>query len=100
MLDAWFDLPYWVVDILPEQVPGGSRGQYFAVEQFYLQPTRMADLHRRFADMLLKLNCYDDFAVYSTDEKRMAAILRRNGCFPCCVRNRQICVSSCRMSTR
>ena len=29
----------------------------------------MADLHRRFADMLLKLNCYDDFAVYSTDEK-------------------------------
>ena len=58
--------PYWLVDILPEQVPLHSPGQYFAVEEYYLQPSRMDGIRRRFADVLLKLNCYYDFRVRRT----------------------------------
>ena len=38
-------------------------GQYFSVEQYYLQPERIHILRRRFAEILLRLNCYDDMAV-------------------------------------
>jgi hypothetical protein len=55
--------PYWIVDILPEQVPGGAAGQYFAVERYFLRPERIESLRRRYAELLLRLNCYDDMAV-------------------------------------
>lgn len=61
-------LPYWVVDILPAQVPAGSPGQYFAVEQYYLQSPRIEELRRKFANILLKLNCYYDFEVFFSCE--------------------------------
>ena len=55
--------PYWIVDILPEQVPADADGQYFAVERYYLRPERLRDLRRRYAEILLRLNCYDDMVV-------------------------------------
>ncbi len=35
--------PYWIIDILPLQVPEDSPGQYFAVEKYFLQ----ANCYRR-----------------------------------------------------
>lgn len=58
---------YWVIDILPEQVPAGGSGQYFTVEKYYLQPFRLADIHRRFTEVLIKLNCYYDFELCMYD---------------------------------
>ncbi|MCR5310024.1 MAG: hypothetical protein K6E32_01250 [Lachnospiraceae bacterium] len=29
--------PYWILDILPKQVPKDSPGQYFAIEDFFLK---------------------------------------------------------------
>ena len=55
--------PYWVVDILPEQVSANAGGQYFAVERYYLQPERIQALRHRYAEILLRLNCYYDMAV-------------------------------------
>ena len=55
--------PYLIVDILPGQVPAGSGGQYFSVERYFLQPERIRSLRRRFAEILLRLNCYFDMAV-------------------------------------
>ena len=55
--------PYLVADILPEQVPRGAAGQYFAVERWYHQAERLRALRRKFAAVLLRLNCYDDMAV-------------------------------------
>ena len=55
--------PYWIADVLPEQVPADSDGQYFSVERYYRQPERMRALRRRFAEILLRLNCYFDMAV-------------------------------------
>ena len=59
-LEGLLEKPYWVVDILPEQVPSGSPGQYFAVDDYFLKPPQLAVLHRKFAEILLKLNCYFD----------------------------------------
>ena len=54
---------YLVVDILPRQVPAESRGQYFAAEEFYTKTERLAGLYRKFAEVLLGLNCYYDLVV-------------------------------------
>ena len=63
MPETLLNKPYWVIDILPEQVPEGSSGQYFAVDDYYLRPEQLAGIHARFADILLKLNCYYDLQV-------------------------------------
>ena len=57
MIEALLNKPYWVIDILPEQVPKDSAGHYFAIEQYYLQQPGIMDIHHRFTDILLKLNC-------------------------------------------
>ncbi len=41
--------PYWIVDILPEQVPENADGQYFSVERYFLRPARRRALRRRYA---------------------------------------------------
>lgn len=58
--------PYWVIDMLPKQVPQDSKGQFFVVEQYYLEGPRHERLCQQFADVLLKLNCYYDL-VFSYD---------------------------------
>ena len=63
----WMEAPYWVLDILPRQVPKDSPGQYFAVERYFLQPRQLTDLRRKMAEILLKLNCYADMQVSLDD---------------------------------
>ena len=55
--------PYWIVDNLPEQVSADAAGQYFAVERYFLQRPRIVPLRRKYAGILLRLNCYVDMAV-------------------------------------
>ena len=55
--------PYWIVDILPEQVDAHAAGQYFAVERYFRQPERILPLRRKYAEILLRLNCYADMTV-------------------------------------
>ena len=69
MIEALLNKPYWVVDFLPEQVPDGSAGQFFAVEDYWLREPALSGLRRRFADILLKLNCYYDFQVCPADSE-------------------------------
>ncbi len=54
--------PYWIVDILPMQVPKDSPGQYFVVEK-YFRNTQMQGIKRRHLNVILKLNCYIDLAI-------------------------------------
>ncbi len=63
-LGKYFDRPYYVVDLLPEQAGADRAGRYFAVEKYYLTGARYMDLRRKFLGVLLKLNCYQDFVVY------------------------------------
>lgn len=64
MLEALLLQPYQVIDFLPARVPENCPGQFFAVEQYFLQGPRGEELYQKFADILLKLNCYFDFAVF------------------------------------
>lgn len=62
-IDELLRASYWIIDILPEQVPKNSPGQYFAVEAYYLEPTRLAAVKQKHIDLVLKLNCYRDLSL-------------------------------------
>lgn len=61
--------PYWIIDILPKQVPADSGGQYFTLEKYFLSPPRVDAIYRKFANVLLKLNCYVDIVVFQVDDE-------------------------------
>ena len=56
--------PYWLIDVLPKQVPAGSAGQYFKAERYFL--SWLDEIGWKFAKVLIRLNCYYDLQV-STD---------------------------------
>ena len=58
---------YCVIDFLPEQVKAGNGGQFFEVEKFFLSGKQREKLYQKFANTLLKLNCYHDFEVCRCD---------------------------------
>ena len=60
IIEELLEKPYWIADILPEQVPADSAGQYFRVEEYYLQQAQMEILHWKYLNIVLKLNCYYD----------------------------------------
>ena len=55
--------PYWVIDILPLQVPKDSPGQYFAIEEYFLQDKQLAEIKQKHINLILKLNCYRDNSI-------------------------------------
>ena len=61
-IDQLLQTPYWIIDILPKQVPKGSPGQYFAVERYYLK-RQMAAVKQKHINVILKLNCYFDITL-------------------------------------
>ena len=63
LVEELLEGPYWIVDILPEQVSAEAIGQYFAVERYFLQRERIVPLRRKYAEILMRLNCYYDMAV-------------------------------------
>lgn len=68
LMEALLEEPFWIADLLPMQVPREAPGQYFAVDRYFRQPRQQAALHRKQAELLLRLNCYADMEV----------------CFDCC----------------
>jgi len=62
-IDEILEKPCWVIDILPERVPEDSEGQYFTIEKYYRREPQVSLLRRKFADVVLKLNCYYDISV-------------------------------------
>ena len=61
-IEELLDTPYWIIDILPKQVPAGGAGQYFAVEK-YLRDTQLSDIKKKHVNLILKLNCYRDISL-------------------------------------
>lgn len=64
IIDILLETPYWVIDILPKQVPADSSGQYFKIENYYRKEPQIDALCRRFGNILLRLNCYEDISVF------------------------------------
>ena len=61
IIEAFLDKPYWIIDILPMQVPAEAAGQYFRIERYFL--SQLDGISKRFASLLVKLNCYIDIQV-------------------------------------
>ena len=78
-VDELLDLEYRIIDILPERVPEGSAGQYFAVERFLMQEQRRS-VKQKHLDLILKLNCYmdDDPRVNPSPEEIAEAVFGRH----------------------
>ena len=62
-IESLLQRPYWIIDLLPCQVPAHSPGQYFAIEQYWLNPAYAPAMRQRYADLLLRLNCYYDLDI-------------------------------------
>jgi len=62
-IDELLQCSYWIIDILPSQVPKDSPGQYFAVEDYFLQDDRIEEIKQKHINLILKLNCYRDISI-------------------------------------
>ena len=70
-IEGYLEKPYWVIDILPKQVPADSRGQYFMIEEYYLEHPQIDAVYRKFTNILLKLNCYEEIGFSQDGENWM-----------------------------
>ena len=61
-IEKLLEKPYWIIDILPKQVPKDSPGQYFAIEDFFLKE-QLAEIKKKHINVILKLNCYMDISL-------------------------------------
>lgn len=61
-IDKLLNTPYWVIDILPAQVPKDSPGQYFTIEDHFLKD-QIAEIKQKHINIVLKLNCYRDISI-------------------------------------
>ena len=61
--DELLQKPYWVIDILPEKVPKESKGQFFEIERFFLDSSRLTSIKQKHVNVLLKLNCYYQLSI-------------------------------------
>ena len=68
-IDELLQKPYWIIDILPMQVPKDSPGQYFAVENYFLEEERLSAIKQKHINVILKLNCYRDLSIDEETEK-------------------------------
>ena len=66
ILEEYFDKPYWVIDILPKQVPADGQGQYFKIEEYWLRVPQISAICNKFGNLLIKLNCYYDISIHNT----------------------------------
>ena len=62
-MEEYLQRPYWVIDILPKQVPKDSPGQYFAVENYFRKEERFAAIKQKLINVILKLNCYRQISI-------------------------------------
>ena len=61
-IDDLLNTPYWIIDILPMQVPKDSPGQYFKIEEHFLAE-QLVDIKQKHVNVILKLNCYMDISI-------------------------------------
>lgn len=59
--------PYWIIDILPEQVPTARQKQYFEAEKYFMEEPQRSVIHQQFRNLLVKLGCYHDLVVADGD---------------------------------
>ena len=74
--------PYWIIDILPCQVPADSPGQYFDAAAYWRKEPQRTAIKQRQIDLILKLNCYrsislDEGKTLNPSPDRIAEAIRK-----------------------
>ncbi len=62
-IEDYLEKPYWLIDILPKQVPANNQGQYFKIEEYFLEEPQFGAICKKFSNFLIKLNCYYGISV-------------------------------------
>lgn len=57
-INRLLELPCYIMDFLPKQVPACSHGQFFKIENYLLNNYEQFGLSNRFIRVILKLMCY------------------------------------------
>ena len=52
----FIQMAYWIIDILPSQIPIEKQAEYRALTDEYFESGKVAQLHRRYADILTMIN--------------------------------------------
>ena len=68
-IEDYLEKTYWVIDILPKQVPEDGGGQYFRIEEYFREHPQVEIIYKKFVNVLLKLNCYEDMDVSEDGEE-------------------------------
>ena len=71
IIDECLSKPYWVIDILPKQVPANGGGQYFKIEEYFLRQPQFDELCKKYCNLLIKLNCYYDISLYNVLDEQI-----------------------------
>ena len=71
IIEYYMEKPYWVIDILPKQVPANGGGQYFKVADYFMTKPQRELLCQKFSNILLKLYCYYDISLLNIHEERV-----------------------------
>lgn len=74
-IDELLNTPYWIIDILPKQVPANSAGQYFNVAKYYMDEKRFEQIKQKHINVILKINCYKDISI--DEEKEINPSIER-----------------------
>lgn len=63
-VEELLEAEYWLLDVLPEQVPADAGGSYFAVEELLRSGQHRKEFADRFARTILRMLCYWDAEVW------------------------------------
>lgn len=64
IIDRLLETPCYIIDFIPLQVPKNCGGQYFKVENYFLNHYDLYGLRDRFIRTILKAMCYYPVSVY------------------------------------
>lgn len=68
-MEEYLNKPFWVIDILPKQVPADGKGQYFKIEKYYLEHPQI-DIILKSGDVLITVSGDDTYmTVYNPTEE-------------------------------
>ncbi len=67
-IEALLDRECWVIDMLPERVPAGCGGSFFAVDDYWYESGAREALSEGFFNIALKLSCYYGLDAFDGDE--------------------------------
>lgn len=66
-IDRLLESPCYIIDFLPESVPEDCGGQFFKVENFFLNNYERYGIRDRFIRIILKIMCYYPISVQFGD---------------------------------